>query len=591
MYRDSNSSSKTRIRRSLFTLGFVLVMMATIAVAGQSTSEPAQIVDKFELKEDFGVREALAMLGSRFQKNIVPTPNVDGVLAFRSLSNVTFEEAMDAILGGNFKYEQEGKLIKVYTKDEYKKLKEDPERMICKVFTLYYITAQEAQNLIAPALSATAKVQVSSPAEKQISGVSGGGSFGSSGGGGGAQGSSGGGDSLASNDTIVVNDYPENIEKVGKLLETLDIRPKQVLVEATILSALLTEGMELGVDWNLMAGTHLDGTSGTDNLVSGGTISRGSQATTPIEQISDITAGSPLETFGFATQGGPGMRVGVSSGDMRVFLTALESVTDTTVLATPKILTVNKQEGYVLIGSKLGYRSSTTISTGGVATAGEVNFLQTGTQLVFRPYIGNDGYIRMDIYPKDSSATLNDDGVPNENTTELKVNIVVKDGETIVIGGLFRDVITATRNQVPLLGDLPVVGSLFRGTADATRREEVIVLLTTHIIDEPGEVDGVARANDVRRKRFGAKDELQNIGRAKMAEDAYARAAKCYIEGDNISAMKQLKIAISLRPAYLEAIRLKEKIIAETSPEEVEKLERIMLENLDNEQAPKWNRK
>lgn len=285
------------------------------------------------------------------------------------------------------------------------------------------------------------------------------------------------------------------------------------------------------------------------------------------------------------------MRVGVSSGDLRAFITALETVTDTTVLATPKILTVNKQEGYVLIGTKLGYRSSTTISTGGVATQGEVNFLQTGTQLVFRPYIGNDGYIRMDIYPKDSSATINEDGVPNENTTELKVNIVVKNGETIVIGGLFRDVLTSTRNQVPLLGDLPLVGSLFRGTTDQTQREEVIVLLTTHIIEEPGDVDGLARANDVRRKRFGAKDELQNIGRAKMAEDAYARAAKCYIEGDNESAMKQLKIAISLRPSYLEAIRLKEKILAETSPEEVQKLERIMLEKLDNEQAPMWNRK
>jgi len=588
MYRDEDSNSRTRIRRGLFTFGFVLVMTATIAIAGQGPSQPVQIIDKFEVEEDFGVRKALAMLGSICQKNIVPTPNVDGVLAFRSLRNVTFEEAMDAILGDNFKYEQEGKLIKVYTKDEYKKLKEDPERMVCKVFTLYYVTAQEAQNLITPALSASAKVQVSSPAEKQISG--GAGSIGS-GGGGGASSSTGGGDSLASNDTLVIHDYPENLEKVGKLLETLDIRPKQVLVEATILSAILTEGMELGVDWNLAAGVHLNGTSATSDLTAGSTISRGSNATTPVEQISSITAGSPMETFGFATQGGPGMRVGVSSGDMRMFITALESVTDTTVLATPKILTVNKQEGYVLIGQKLGYRSSTTISTGGVATEGEVNFLQTGTQLVFRPYIGNDGYIRMDIYPKDSSATINDDGVPNENTTELKVNIVVKDGETIVIGGLFRDVLTTTRNQVPVLGDLPVVGGLFRGTTDRTQREEVIVMLTTHIIEQPSDVDGVARANDVRRKRFGAKDELQNIGRAKMAEDAYARAAKCYIEGDNMSAMKQLKIAITLRPSYLEAIRLKEKIIAETSPEEVQYLERIMLENLDNEQAPKWNRK
>lgn len=106
----------------------------------------------------------------------------------------------------------------------------------------------------------------------------------------------------------------------------------------------------------------------------------------------------------------------------------------------------------------------------------------------------------MDIYPKDSSATLNADGVPTENVTQCQTNIIVKDGETIVIGGLFRNVITTTRNQVPLLGDLPIVGGLFRGTTDAAQREEVIVLLTTHIIDRPSETEGHESAEDIRRK-------------------------------------------------------------------------------------------
>ena len=86
---------------------------------------------------NFSIRDALAILGSMYQKNIVPTPNVDGMLAFRSLSNVTFEEAIDAILGDNFRYVQEGNLIKVYTREEYKKIMEDKERMITKIFTLY----------------------------------------------------------------------------------------------------------------------------------------------------------------------------------------------------------------------------------------------------------------------------------------------------------------------------------------------------------------------------------------------------------------------------------------------------------------------
>ena len=595
MYCDKVTKNKTKIRKSLFVWGFVLIMLIATTTAGakESTGEPAQIIEKFEVEENFEVQKALAMLGSLCDKNIVPSPNVTGVLNFRSLKNITFEDAMDAILGEKFVYEQEGELVKVYTKEEYKTMKEDPARMVYEVFTLYYITAAEAQNLITPLLTggSDAKIQVTSPAEQGISGGSGGSSASgaSGGGGGGSLGSGGSGDALAMHDTIVVFDYPENIEDVGELLATLDVRPKQVLVEATILSALLQEGMQLGVDWNFAAGVPLDGSAATNTIVGPDTVHRGSAATSPIEGLSNLATGTPIETAGFATQGNGGLRLGITTGDVRVLITALESITDVTVLANPKILTLNKQEGSLLIGRKLGYKAQTTQNQ--TSTTQAVKFLETGTRLVFRPYIGNDGYIRMDIYPKDSSAEPDADGIPQETTTELQTNILVKDGETIVIGGLFRDVITTTRNQVPLLGDIPIIGALFRGTTDLNQREEVIVMLTPHIIEEPSEVDGVERADDVRRKRFGAKDELQDIGRAKMADDSYAKAAGFYLEGNNESAMKQLKVALALRPSYLEAIRLKERIIAESSPEEAQKIERIMLEAVESKDTAKWHRK
>jgi len=292
MYCDKVTNNKTKIWKSMFVWGFVLITLiaTTAAGANASTGEQAQIIEKFEVEEEFGVRKALAMLGSLCGKNIVPSPNVDGVLAFRSLKNITFEEAMDAILGENFRYEQVGNLIKVYTKDEYKKIKEDPARMVYKVFTLYYITAQEAQKLITPLLSGSsdAKIEVTSPAEQGISGGGGSASGASGAGGGSSLGSGGSGDAMAMHDTIVIYDYPENIEAVGEILATLDIRPKQVLVEATILSALLTEGMELGVDWNLAAGVHLEGSSATDDVSTiGGGTERGSAGTDPISAISD----------------------------------------------------------------------------------------------------------------------------------------------------------------------------------------------------------------------------------------------------------------------------------------------------------------
>ena len=253
--------------------------------------------------------------------------------------------------------------------------------------------------------------------------------------------------------------------------------------------------------------------------------------------------GTKAETVGFSRPPGTkGLTVGFSSDNVQAIITALENVTDTTLLANPKILAVNKQEGIVYIGRKIGYVSQTTQTQ--TSTTQSVEFLETGTRLAFRPYIGNDGYIRMDIYPKDSDGALKQNNIPDETSTELRTNVIVKDGETVVIGGLFRDSVITSKDQVPLLGDLPIVGVLFRGTTDTVTREEVIIILTPHIIDEPAETRPEERIDDIRRKREGAKDSLQGIDRAKLAEDAYARAAKYYLEGDVEKAVFNLKLSL-----------------------------------------------
>ena len=298
-----------------------------------------------------------------------------------------------------------------------------------------------------------------------------------------------------------------------------------------------------------------------------------------------------MEVAGFATFGGSGLRLGVRSGNVTAFISALETITDITILTNPKILTVNKQLGQVHIGQKIGYREGDIETRGGGIQEGAVKFLDIGTKLSFRPYIGDDGYIRMDIHPKDTSGNLNAEGVPNEDSTvEVATNILVKDGQTIVIGGLFRDVTATTRQQVPLLGDIPLIGALFRKNTDSTVRQEVIVLLTCHIIEEPSETEGGARMADIRRKRFGAKEALQWVGRARLAEDRYAKAAKYYLEGDNKSAQKELEVALTLRPTYLEAIRLKERIIGEADPEAGKKIERKIIEAVEQEDLDKWLR-
>jgi type IV pilus assembly protein PilQ len=578
-------------------LGFILSVVAAIAVGGVGQNPAAAVADEgiepvgvevsggegdpvkpiqsITFKADMTIRDALRFLGTRYQKNIVPSAKVDGMVTAATLYDMTFESALNAILGHGYKYEERDGVIWVYTAEEFKKIMEDKDRMVYKVFTLYYISAAEAEKLITPVLSGAGSIQGSTPAELVVpTGES-------------ISVGTGGGDTMALNDTLIILDYPENIAEVEKLLQELDVRPRQVLVEATILSATLTEGMEFGIDLNFMVGTHLDGTS--TNAVIAGSSEIETITTTPIQQIAAGIDGSMIETAGFARVGGNGLRVGVSSGDVSAFITALEEVTDTTILANPKILAVNKQLGQVYIGTKIGYIDQTTQTQ--TSTTQSVKFLDTGTKLSFRPYIGNDGYIRMDIHPKDSSGTLKANDIPDEFSAELATNVMVKDGQTIVIGGLFRDVVVTSRSQIPLLGDLPLIGALFRGTNDQTQRQEVIVLLTPHIIDEPEETNSDVRADDVRRKRFGARDELQWIGRARLAEDRYAWAARYYIEGDNESAMRELDIVLELRPTYLEAIRLKEKIIHETDPAADQNIDRIMLEDFERKDSEKFMRR
>jgi len=476
----------------------------------------AQAIQTLSFKEGTTISAALRMLQLKYHKNIIPISRLEGQINVTELFDVTFEEALQAINGS----------IMVYTPEEYEKMKDDKRRMETRVFTLYYISAEEAKTLLAPALSESGSIEATAAPEVGIS--------------------SGddlsvqeGGNSMSLHDAIVIKDYPENIAEAESLIKRLDVRPLQVLIEATILSATLTEGLDLGVDLNFMAGTSLSGTAATSDIVDSGTISRGTAATPPIAGISGLS-GTPIETSGFATAGMNGIRIGISTGDVRVFISALETVTDVTVLANPKILALNKQVGTVFIGQNLGYRSSTTVSGSGVASSGEVKFLKSGTKLSFRPYITDDGYIRMDIYPKDSSATKDSDGVPTETTAELTTNIMVKDGQTIVIGGLFRDSITSSRSQVPLLGDVPVVGELFKGTTDQSVRQEVIILLTPHIIEAPLELKGDERAADIERKRsplgrcgaaFGGK--LHEGGQPLFGRQYRRRPARTQLDTDS----------------------------------------------------------
>jgi type II secretory pathway component GspD/PulD (secretin) len=494
-------------------------------------------------KKDMPIKDALRMLAQMYQKNIVPSAKVDGIVTVTNLYDVTFDEALQSILGTH-KYESRGNFVRVYTNEEFKA---DKTRQEFVTIPLYYINAEEAEKLAKPLLSEVGAIGVTSPAKNDTEPGS-------------------GGNTLAIRDHLVVSDYPEVVKKIKEVLTGVDVAPPQVLIEVTVLEAVLTETTQFGIDFDTLD-VQVDsiGDEGISQRGLAGVVDEGSTG---------------------------GLSIGILNDHIRVFIRALEGVTDTTVLANPKILALNKQAGKLLIGREDGYYSTKGSSTEGAVTTQTIEFLESGTVLEFRPFVGKDGLIRMEIRPEQSTGLVTD-GIPEKSKTEVKTNIMVKDGKTIVLGGLFQEETQHNTSQVPLLGDIPFLGQLFRSTNDSSIRTELIVLITPHIIGDPEQADGASRLEDVRRLAYNARQNLTWMSRAKLDEQRYAKAVELYNQGNADAALAELETQETwgIDRNYLDPLRLKEKILREKQPDKFNQMERIMLGNLEKEESSKWMRR
>jgi len=501
--------------------------------ASESIVEPTED-GRFKVSfHNTDLRLALRMLSTQGRRNIVAGKDITGEVT-AALYDVTFEEALDAILRMNgYVFRQVDNFIYIYTPEQLQKEMATVERIIIQPFRLSYITAADAELLIAPALSEIGSVALTPAAAVGIPSDS----------------VSAGGNSYATEDVIVVRDYETNIEQISEIIEELDTRPDQVLIEATILSARLDEDNDLGVNFSALSGVDFEllgsDSTGVGNMSTGGIES---------EDLKGLRATGVSTSFNTISGG---MTIGFLSNNISVFISALESTTDLTVLANPKLLVVNKQRGEVVVGARDGYR--TTVVNQGISTE-TIEFLETGTRLFVRPFIGRDDFVRIEIHPEDSDGSITN-GLPSETTTEVTSNVLVRDGHTIVIGGLFREEAQEERSQVPVLGNIPGAGVLFRNTQDSIERREIIVLITPHIIRQGADegVSGLIR-DDVERFRIGQRKGLRWWGRNRLAATHMRWASEAYDAGNTQKAMWNVDVALSMDPRLLEAIRLKEEL-------------------------------
>jgi len=510
---------------------------------------------------DANIVEVLRMLSLQSQRNIMASKDVKGTVT-ANLYDVTVQEALDAILKANgYAYREQGNVIYVQTEKEAQDQERRERQPVTEVIRLHYSNAADVAKLITPMLSKEAGEVSLTPSAKAGIDLSS---------------TEVGGSDHALEDMLVVKDFPDVLERVKRLIKEIDRRPQQVLVEATILRARLSETNSLGVNVTFSGGVDLStlATSATGSQPTGGGVDQISSG----NLLNNNTAGPLIDDGVVGGQiGGGGLKLGLIKNNVGVFIQALEGITDTTVLANPKVLVLNKQKGSVLVGNRDGYRDTTTVAEGGTSTVGSVKFLETGTRLIFRPYIGDNGFIRMEVHPEDSTGGINSQGLPSSSNTEVTTNVMVRDGRTIVIGGLFRDETSNAKQQVPGLGSIPVLGALFRQKNERQTREEVIILLTPHIIkDEDGYADASEHAlAEAEKIRVGMRKNMMWFGRSRLAEGAYEAAVNELNKPkpNRDVALWHLDIATNLNPQFVEAIDLKQdvsgKVVTATSSSEI----------------------
>jgi type II secretory pathway component GspD/PulD (secretin)/nucleoid-associated protein YgaU len=455
---------------------------------------------------ELDVRQLLELLSRRSRMNILVSPKVTGTIT-ANFEGVTVERVLTAIIKlADLVDKQEGSFHYIYTKGELQDQAEDvkKERILTKVYKLNYIRSDEALGIIRPFLSADIGNRRTSVTPSYRFGisesatfVSGGGAAMSAGGGGGGGGGGGtagpggspptgggatvggfqpptGGNSLSDADHLIIQDYESNLKIIDQIIERLDVRPVQVLIEAVIINVDYEHDRELGVNFAVVDNlANVLGTAGTGTALNGNV---GFSPTRLLTATGALAQGAAPDPQGF-TSATNGIKFGFVANNVTGFIRALETIGSTKILASPRILVLNKQRAEIQLGARLGFQ---TLSQNFTSTIQQVQFLNTGTLLRLRPFVSDDGMVRMEIHPERSSGVVNNN-IPNQQTAELTTNVMVPDGATIVIGGLMEDEDDYQLQGLPLLSRIPALGYLFGARQKTEGRRELVVLLTPHI--------------------------------------------------------------------------------------------------------------
>ncbi|WP_180102374.1 type IV pilus secretin PilQ family protein [Acinetobacter sp. YH12126] len=283
--------------------------------------------------------------------------------------------------------------------------------------------------------------------------------------------------------TLIINDTSTKIDQIRKMIDLLDVSVKQVMVEARIVKASTDFTKEMGVKWGLLS----QGINQNDHLLVGGSDTTLWDLKTPdddgkytIQRPSNLnvdlgvtTAGASRIAFGL---------ISLSDFMLDLELSALQADGYGEVISTPKVLTADKQQAKVASGQEIPYQ--TTTGTGSNATS-STEFKEALLSLDVTPSITPDGKVQMKLNIKsDSPAGYAQNGEIILNKNEINTDVLVNNGETVVLGGIFNQETQSKQTKVPFLGDIPYVGRLFRKDTKSDAKNELLIFVTPRIVND-----------------------------------------------------------------------------------------------------------
>jgi len=294
-----------------------------------------------------------------------------------------------------------------------------------------------------------------------------------------------------STNTIIICDTKEKLEQMMIEIRKADRIPRQVVIEVFIIDVQLNNDTEIGVDWDILSSDNKDFSYRQSTIFP----NRLSVIAPTTETVGSMSA---FEHTGL------GAEVAIVTGDIRNVLHLLQEKRNVDILASPRVMVVSGQKANIKTVEEIPYQEITQSSAGGGGTNAitSTQFKDVGVTMDVKATVTDEGKVLLTVSPSQSVATgTSIGGVPVVDKREATTTLIMDDGQVVVMGGLRRQDTQITKDQVPLLGDLPLVGVIFSSTHKVVQNSELLVLLSPHISENaPVPAEAIKRFNEFKSR-------------------------------------------------------------------------------------------